>query len=62
MTLHLRQDTRLDPTKVTVLIRKDPGAWKLTPDMRLTRRFDDGDGLTNAEVTLADLAGCLKDE
>lgn len=63
VTLHLRQDTTLDPAKVTVLIRKDAGAWRLTPDMRLTRRFDDpkADALSNAESTLADLATCLKD-
>jgi transcription-repair coupling factor (superfamily II helicase) len=62
VTLHLREDTPLDPGKLTLLIRKKQGAWKLTPDMRLTRRFDPpADGLTNAESTLADLAGCLKE-
>jgi transcription-repair coupling factor (superfamily II helicase) len=40
VTLHLREDTPLDPAKVTALIRRTHGAWKLTPDMRLTRRFD----------------------
>jgi transcription-repair coupling factor (superfamily II helicase) len=62
VTLHLRADTPLDPQKITALIRKSHGAWKLTPDMRLTRRFESpADGLTNAESTLADLAGCSKD-
>jgi transcription-repair coupling factor (superfamily II helicase) len=61
VTLHLREDTPLDPAKITVLIRKTQGAWKLTPDMRLSRRFDQGDGLANAETTLAELAGCLKE-
>jgi transcription-repair coupling factor (superfamily II helicase) len=77
VTLHLRDDTPLDPAKVTALIRKTHGAWKLTPDMRLARRFDGpgtspprhgpataeggGDGLANAEAMLAELAGCLKD-
>ncbi|HEX8793729.1 MAG TPA: transcription-repair coupling factor [Polyangiaceae bacterium] len=62
VTMHLREDTPLDPLKITALIKKSPGAWKLTPDMRLTRRFDEGvgDGLMNAETTLAELAGCLK--
>ncbi len=62
VTLHLREDTPLDPAKITALIRKAHGVWKLTPDMRLTRRFDEGagDGLTSAETTLAELAGCLK--
>ena len=61
VTLHLRDDTPLDPAKITVLIRKTHGAWKLTPDMRLTRRFEQGDGLTNAETTLAELSGCMKE-
>jgi transcription-repair coupling factor (superfamily II helicase) len=61
VTLHLRDDTPLDPAKITVLIRKTHGLWKLTPDMRLTRRFDAGDGLSNAETTLAELARCVKD-
>jgi transcription-repair coupling factor (superfamily II helicase) len=62
VTLHLREDTPLDPAKITALIKKAHGVWKLTPDMRLTRRFDEGagDGLTNAETTLAELAGCLE--
>jgi transcription-repair coupling factor (superfamily II helicase) len=62
VTFHLREDTPLDPAKITALIRKKHGLWKLTPDMRLTRRFEPpADGLTNAESTLADLAACLKD-
>jgi transcription-repair coupling factor (superfamily II helicase) len=61
VTLHLRDDTPLDPQKIAVLIKKTRGAWKLTPDMRLSRRFDAGDGLANAEATLAELAGCAKD-
>ena len=63
VTLHLRDDTPLDPQKIAALIKKTRGAWKLTPDMRLSRRFDEGagDGLANAETTLAELAVCLRD-
>jgi transcription-repair coupling factor (superfamily II helicase) len=63
VTLHLRDDTPLDPAKIAVLIRKSGGAWKLTPDMRLSRRFAGGagDGIANAEAALAELAGSLKD-
>jgi transcription-repair coupling factor (superfamily II helicase) len=67
VTLHLRDDTPLDPAKITVLIRKSHGAWKLTPDMRLSRRYDTpgkpapGDGIANAEAALAELAVCMKD-
>jgi transcription-repair coupling factor (superfamily II helicase) len=62
VTFHLRQDTPLDPTKIAVLIRKAHGVWKLTPDMRLSRRFDGAtDGLANAEAALSELAACAKD-
>jgi transcription-repair coupling factor (superfamily II helicase) len=57
VTLHLRDDTPLDPAKITALIRSSGGAWKLTPDMRLSRRFGSGgDGIANAEAALAELA------
>ena len=64
VTLHLRADTPLDPAKTTALIRETRGAWKLTPDMRLTRRFGPAlpggpaDALGNAEAALAELAPC----
>jgi transcription-repair coupling factor (superfamily II helicase) len=63
VTLHLRDDTPLDPERITALIKRTRGAWKLTPDMRLSRRFDDGesDGLVRAEAALAELADCAKD-
>jgi transcription-repair coupling factor (superfamily II helicase) len=38
--LYLRDDTPLDPAKITALIRVSRGLWKLAPDMSLTRRFD----------------------
>jgi transcription-repair coupling factor (superfamily II helicase) len=58
VTLHLRDDTPLDPTKITAMIRKSHGAWRLTPDMRLSRRFDDSaaDALANAETALNELS------
>jgi transcription-repair coupling factor (superfamily II helicase) len=56
VTLHLRDDTPLDPAKITALIRRSGGAWKLTPDMRLSRRFGGAaDAIANAETALADL-------
>ena len=62
VTLHLRADTPLDPRKVTELVRKTKSPYRLTPDMRLTRRFEGGDdGITNAESVLGDLARCLVD-
>jgi transcription-repair coupling factor (superfamily II helicase) len=62
VTLHLREDTPLDPKKVTDLVRRPKNPYRLTPDMRLSRRFDGTEsGLTNAETLLADLSACLKD-
>jgi transcription-repair coupling factor (superfamily II helicase) len=62
VTLHLREDTPLDPTKIMTLVRAKSSPYRLTPDMRLTRRFDgEGNGLTNAETTLAELGKCMKD-
>ncbi len=62
VTLHLREDTPLDPKKVTELVRGAKSPWRLTPDMRLTRRFDgQTSGLANAEAMLNDLAKVLKD-
>ena len=39
VTLHLHPDTRLDPRKLMPRLQSDPERWRLTPDMRLTRRF-----------------------
>jgi len=62
LTLHLREDTPLDPAKILALIKKTRGAWKLTPDMRLSRRFDPGaGGLESVEAALGELGGCLKE-
>jgi transcription-repair coupling factor (superfamily II helicase) len=64
VTMHLRDDTPLDPAKVAALVRGSRGAWRLTPDMRLVRRFDETvpprDGIANAEAVLGEIADCLK--
>ncbi|HEY1957725.1 MAG TPA: transcription-repair coupling factor [Polyangiaceae bacterium] len=61
VTLHLREDTPLDPKKVSDLIRAPKSAYRLTPDMRLTRRFDGvRNALENVEAVLTDLSKCLK--
>lgn len=63
VTLHLREDTPLDPKKVTELVRRAKSPYRLTPDMRLTRRFDGAtNGIANAESVLSDLAKCIADE
>jgi transcription-repair coupling factor (superfamily II helicase) len=60
VTLHLREDTPLDPKKILDLVRTSKSPYRITPDMRLTRRFESGDGLVNAETMLADIAKCVK--
>jgi transcription-repair coupling factor (superfamily II helicase) len=60
VTLHLREDTPLDAQKILALVNKPKSPFKLTPDMRLSRRFEGGNGLGNAEVLLGELAHCLR--
>jgi transcription-repair coupling factor (superfamily II helicase) len=60
VTLHLREDTPLDPRKITEMVRDKRSPYRLTPDMRLSRRFEgEGNGLANVETVLADLAKAL---
>ena len=60
VTLHLREDTPLDPRKISELVR-DAGSkkspYRITPDMRLSRRFENGESsLSNVESMLSELA------
>jgi transcription-repair coupling factor (superfamily II helicase) len=62
VTLHLRDDTPLDAQKILALVKAKGSPWKISPDMRLTRRFDGSDtGLINAEAMLVELSRCWKD-
>ena len=62
VTLHLREDTPLDPRKILDVVRAPRSPYRITPDMRLTRRFDgDGNGLTNAETVLSELSRAWRD-
>jgi transcription-repair coupling factor (superfamily II helicase) len=61
VTLHLRDDTPLDPKKILDLVKLPRSPYKLTPD-RLTRRFEQGvDGLSNCETVLVELSRCWRD-
>ena len=61
VTLHLREDTPLDPKKITELVRAPKSRYRLTPDMRLSCRFDgEGNGLTHCEWLLQELSKYLK--
>ncbi len=63
VTLHLREDTPLDPKKILELVRSTRSPYRLTPDMRLSRRFDGTtNGLANAETLLSEIAACLRSE
>ncbi|MEZ4293378.1 MAG: transcription-repair coupling factor [Polyangiaceae bacterium] len=65
VTLHLRDDTPLDGAKVMKLVAQKHSPFKLSPDMRLTRRTRDTEqhpsGLEATDRLLAELASCLKD-
>ena len=65
VTLHLREDTPLDPQKIGALLAQKKSPYKITPDGRLTRRASDGeavaDGLVLASKMLSELSSCLKD-
>ncbi len=62
-TLHLRDDTPLDAAKLAAMIRTTRGQWRLTPDMRLTRRALPGDrfdsGIESTERLIDEVQSCL---
>lgn len=64
-TLHLRDDTPLDPEKVGRLVAAKKSPYRVTPDMRLTRRVRDGesfrDGIELVDRMLTELAEARKD-
>ena len=66
VTLHLRDDTLIDPAKLTGLVIKKGSPYRVTPDMRVTRRMTEqdavADGLAATDKMLAELAACWKDE
>jgi transcription-repair coupling factor (superfamily II helicase) len=65
VTLHLSDDTPLDPAKLMKLMGGKQSPYRLSPDMRLTRRTRESEvfasGLEAADKLLSELAGCLKD-
>ena len=66
VTLHLRDDTPLDPLKIGRLVAAKKSPYKVTPDMRLTRRATEveqfRDGIQLADRALSELAKCLRDD
>ncbi len=59
VTLHLRDDTPLDAAAIGKLLARGDLPYKLTPDMRLTRRAREGElfasGLAHCEKLLSEL-------
>jgi len=58
VTLHLREDTPLDPTKLMPLVATPGAGWSLSPDMKLTRRYRDeesGDAVDRVRSLLREL-------
>ncbi len=54
VTLHFREDTPLDPSRLAELVASGRG-FQLTPDMRMVRRFDrdtEGDAVDRAEQVI----------
>jgi transcription-repair coupling factor (superfamily II helicase) len=64
VTLHLAHDHKLDASKLVGLVQKKSSPFKVTPDMRLTRRVTAKDswhnGVDALETLLAELASCVR--
>jgi transcription-repair coupling factor (superfamily II helicase) len=63
VTLHLREDTPLDPAKVMAKVAEPRSPWRLSPDMKLTQRFPaelSGDALDRVQQTLKELQAFFK--
>jgi transcription-repair coupling factor (superfamily II helicase) len=65
ITLHLRNDTPLDPAKIMKLVQPKHSSYRLSPDGKLSRRSKEGEafgsGLEAADKLLSELASCMKD-
>ena len=66
VTLHLREDTPLDPARLMPLVATPGAGWGLSPDMKLTRRYRDdesGDAVDRVRSLLRELEPmCSKGE
>ncbi len=55
VVIHLKEDSPLDAAKVMELCANRRSPYKLSPDMKLSRRFEVGEGINHAEAMLAEL-------
>ena len=64
VTLRLRDDTPINPTRLLDLVQRDKSRYRLAPDGRITRRLVDGaepaDSLSLAEKMLSELQETLE--
>ncbi len=58
VTLHLREDTPIDPAKLMPLVATPGAGWSLSPDMKLTRRYreeESGDAVDRVRSLIVEL-------
>ncbi len=58
VTLHLREDTPIDPSRLMPLVATPGAGWSLSPDMKLTRRYreeDAGDAVDRVRSLVVEL-------
>ncbi|MEZ4407788.1 MAG: transcription-repair coupling factor [Polyangiales bacterium] len=55
VVIHLKEDSPVDGAKLAELCAAKRSPWKLTPDLKLSRRFEPGEGVANAERLLDEL-------
>ncbi|MBI3201196.1 MAG: transcription-repair coupling factor [Myxococcales bacterium] len=64
VSLHLRDDTPLDPMKIGELVGKKKSPWRISPEGRLTRRAAEGETFSNgvalADQALDELGACVR--
>ncbi|MDP3274000.1 MAG: transcription-repair coupling factor [Deltaproteobacteria bacterium] len=59
VVVHLREDSPVDGDQIAALCSKRGSLWKLTPDLRLSRKFGSEYGLANAERVLTELEAIM---
>jgi transcription-repair coupling factor (superfamily II helicase) len=64
VTIHLAEDTPLDIPKVLALVQAKKSPYKITPDMRITRRLSESEGarggLDAADLVIGELSRCAQ--
>jgi hypothetical protein len=64
VTLHLSDDAPIDVARLVVMVTQSKGRLKLTPDRKLSARFEEqgeGDAIDRANTFLDELAKLRRD-